>query len=59
MVKKLKGVSLSGLQKRQVAAMRRHARHHTAKHLRAMVNAMRKGRTFTQSHKSTMRKVGK
>ena len=39
---KVKGVSLTGLSKRQVAAMRRHARHHTAKHLRSMVAAMRK-----------------
>ncbi len=34
---KVKGISVTGLSKRQVAAMRRHARHHTAKHLRSMV----------------------
>ena len=56
---KVKGVSLTGLSKRQVAAMRRHARHHTAKHLRSMVAAMRKGAPFGQSHTSAMRKVGK
>ena len=56
---KVKGVSVTGLNKRQVSAMRRHARHHTKKHLRAMVTAMRKGSTFTQSHKVAMKKVGK
>ena len=55
---KVKGVSVTGLNKRQVSAMRRPARHHTRKHLRAMVTAMRKGRTFTQSHKAAMKKVG-
>ena len=55
---KVKGVNVTGLNKRQVSAMRRHARHHTRKHLRAMVTAMRKGRTFTQSHKAAMKKVG-
>ena len=39
---KIKNVSLTGLNKRQVNSMRRHARHHTAKHLRSMVQAMKK-----------------
>ena len=56
---KVKGVELTGLTKRQVTSMRRHARHHTAKHLREMVKAMRRGRTFTQSHTSAQRKVCK
>ena len=56
---KVKGISVTGLSKRQVSAMRGHARHHTAKHLRSMVTAMRKGATFSQSHTSAMRKVGK
>ena len=56
---KVKGVSVTGLSKREVAAMRRHARHHTAKHLRSMVTAMRKGATFGQSHSRAMKKVGK
>jgi len=59
MVKKVKGVSLNGLNKRQITAIRRHSKHHTAKHLRSMITAMRKGRTFTQSHKSAMKKVGR
>ena len=56
---KVKGVSVTGLSKRQVSSMRRHARHHTAKHLRSMVSAMRRGKTLGQSHSSAMRKVGK
>jgi len=56
---KVKGISVTGLSKRQVSSMRRHARHHTAKHLKSMVSAMRRGKTFGQSHSSAMRKVGK
>tara|TARA_R100001015_G_C4632268_1_gene195609 strand:- start:1990 stop:2163 length:174 start_codon:yes stop_codon:yes gene_type:complete len=56
---KIKGVNVTGLTKRQISAMRKHARHHTAKHLRSMVRAMKRGRTFTQSHKSAMKKVGR
>ena len=56
---KIKGISVTGLSKRQVIAMRRHARHHTAKHLRSMVKEMRKGATFSQSHNSAIKKVGK
>ena len=55
----VKGVSITGLTKRQKTAMRRHKTHHTAKHLRSMATAMRKGKTFSQSHKIAMKKVGK
>ena len=54
----VKGVSMKGLNKRQKTAMRRHKTHHTAKHLRSMAASMRKGKTFTQSHKIAMKKVG-
>ena len=56
---KIKGVNVDRLTKRQQTAMVRHARHHTRKHLRSMVTSMRKGKTFTQSHKIAMKKVGK
>ena len=56
---KVKGVSLTGLTARQQAAMKKHGKHHTAKHLRAMVVAMKKGETFTQSHKTAMKKAGR
>jgi|TARA_R100001443_G_C3304415_1_gene166153 hypothetical protein len=58
-IKKIKGVSMSGLNIRQSTAMQRHSKHHTAKHLRAMVNTMKKGKTFTESHKIAMKKVGR
>ena len=51
----VKGVNMTGLTKRQKTAMKRH----TAKHLKSMVTAMKKGKTFTQSHKIAMRKVGR
>jgi hypothetical protein len=59
MVMKIKGVDLSGLTKRQISAMRRHSKHHTAKHLKSMVRAMKKGKTFTRSHTIAQRKVGR
>tara|TARA_Y100000356_G_C11125420_1_gene217056 strand:- start:307 stop:492 length:186 start_codon:yes stop_codon:yes gene_type:complete len=55
----VKGVSMKGLTTRQKQTMRRHRTHHTAKHLRSMVRSMKKGKTFAQSHKIAMRKVGK
>ena len=59
MATKVKGVIVDGLTKRQISAMRRHSKHHTKKHLKAMATAMRKGSSFTKSHKIAMRKVGK
>jgi len=56
---KIKGVSLNGLNKRQENAMKKHSKHHTGKHLKEMVSLMKKGKTFTDSHKLAMRKVGK
>ena len=50
---------IKGLSTRQKKTMRRHSRHHSMKHMRAMASAMKKGRTFSQAHKSAMRKVGK
>ena len=55
----VKGISMRGLTKRQKTAMRRHKKHHTAKHMTTMRKAMRKGKTFTQAHKLAMKKVGK
>lgn len=56
---KIKGVSMAGLNKRQTNAMKKHSKHHTAKHIRAMVTLMKKGSTFTQSHKAAMKKTGR
>ena len=59
MKKTIKGVSLTALNKRQQTAMASHSKHHTAKHLKSMVASMKRGKTFTQSHKIAMKKVGK
>ena len=56
---KVKGVDLSALNKRQQTAMKRHGEHHTAKHLRDMLKRMKKGKSFTEAHKASMRAVGK
>ena len=40
-------------------AMRRHKTHHTKRHLSKMATEMRKGRTFTQSHRTAQRLVGR
>tara|TARA_R100001443_G_scaffold116921_1_gene139105 strand:+ start:2665 stop:2844 length:180 start_codon:yes stop_codon:yes gene_type:complete len=55
----IKGVSIKGLNKRQQNAMKNHSKHHTAKHIKSMVVMMKKGKTFTASHKAAMKKVGK
>ena len=59
MIKKIKNVSVNGLNMRQVSAMKKHSKHHTAKHIRAMVRSMKEGKTFTESHKIAQKKVGK
>ena len=56
---KVKGVNISSLNKRQQGAMKRHAKHHTVKHIRDMVSAMKKGATFLKSHKMAMKKPKK
>tara|TARA_R100001440_G_scaffold1351_2_gene4532 strand:- start:23441 stop:23695 length:255 start_codon:yes stop_codon:yes gene_type:complete len=55
---KVKGVSTEGLTKRQADTLKRHSKHHTSKHIKAMVNAMLKGSTFSQSHKKAQKSVG-
>lgn len=56
---KIKGVNISSLNKRQQTAMKKHAKHHTAKHIKSMVTMMNRGSTFTESHIKAMNKVGK
>ena len=56
--KMIKGVNVSSLDKRQQNAMKKHAEHHTIKHLKVMVGAMNKGSTFGESHKLATKKVG-
>jgi hypothetical protein len=57
--KSVKGVSMNGLNVRQAKAMKSHSKHHTSKHLKMMVNAMKKGKTFSESHKMAQKKVGR
>tara|TARA_R100000655_G_scaffold76003_1_gene114963 strand:+ start:753 stop:926 length:174 start_codon:yes stop_codon:yes gene_type:complete len=56
---KIKGINLDDLTKKQQNAMKRHSVHHTGNHIKAMVDAIKKGKSFTQSHKDAMKKVGK
>ena len=56
---KVKGVNVSALNKRQQGALKKHSKHHTIKHIKSMVTAMKKGSTFGNSHKVAMKKVGR
>ena len=56
---KVKGVSLTGLTPRQQTAMKKHGKHHTAKHLRDMKKGMSKGTSFTAAHKQSQKAVGR
>ena len=56
---KVKGVNVDSLNKRQQGALKRHSKHHTVRHIRSMVTAMKNGATFGKSHKIAMKKVGK
>jgi hypothetical protein len=44
---------------RQMATMKKHKVHHTAKHMASMKKSMLAGKTFGQAHKIAMKKVGK
>ena len=55
----VKGVDMSGLTKRQQSTMKKHAKHHTGKHMKTMTNMMKRGKTFTQAHKAAQKKVGR
>ena len=56
---KVKGVSMSGLTAKQQQAMKKHGKHHTAKHLRDMKKRMSKGVSFTAAHKQSQKAVGR
>ena len=55
---KVKGVSTKGLTKRQAETLKKHAVHHSKKHIQAMVKDMIAGATFSQSHKKAQKSVG-
>tara|TARA_R100001163_G_scaffold14552_1_gene13260 strand:+ start:695 stop:883 length:189 start_codon:yes stop_codon:yes gene_type:complete len=56
---KVKGVNMSGLTTRQQQAMKKHSKHHTAKHLKDMKQRMSKGVSFTKAHKQSQKAVGR
>lgn len=47
------------LTQRQKDTMKRHSKHHTKKHMDMMSKLMKEGKTFGESHKITMKKIGK
>jgi hypothetical protein len=47
------------LTQRQMDTLKRHSVHHTTKHMNEMMRLMKSGKTFTESHKLAMKKVGK
>tara|TARA_X000000368_G_scaffold340571_1_gene278834 strand:+ start:2838 stop:3029 length:192 start_codon:yes stop_codon:yes gene_type:complete len=51
-------VKKSKLTKRQEGAMRRHAKHHSTKHMKYMKRRMLMGDTFRQAHKKAQKQVG-
>ena len=57
-VASIKGI-IKALKPGQQKTMRKHARHHSLKHMRSMANAMKKGATFRQAHIKAQRSVGK
>ena len=39
--------------------MKKHSKHHSAKHMKQMKDDLKKGDSFTKAHKKTLKKVGK
>tara|TARA_R100001509_G_C4708167_1_gene162384 strand:- start:259 stop:465 length:207 start_codon:yes stop_codon:yes gene_type:complete len=58
-VKKSVGRKSKDLTKRQEDALKRHSEHHSKKHISEMRRLMKGGKTFTESHKIAMKKIGK
>lgn len=54
--KYIENTNLSRLQKDKLM---KHSDHHTLKHIKSMVQAIKKGKSFSQSHKMAQLKVGK
>tara|TARA_R100001443_G_C3214623_1_gene144349 strand:- start:172 stop:324 length:153 start_codon:yes stop_codon:yes gene_type:complete len=49
---------MAELTKRQKATMKRHSKHHTARHMRMMTSLMKKGDSFSEAHSKTQKKIG-
>ena len=52
--KRKKRSKLKQLTQRQKDTLKKHSKHHTAKHMTEMRKMMKAGKTFTQAHKSAM-----
>ena len=50
---------MADLTDRQKATMKKHSKHHTARHMRLMTGLMKQGQSFSEAHKAAMKKVGK
>tara|TARA_R110002050_G_scaffold214559_2_gene350740 strand:- start:3549 stop:3728 length:180 start_codon:yes stop_codon:yes gene_type:complete len=59
MAKEIKKVNMSGLSDSQKATMNKHKKHHSLAHMKYMIGAMRNGKSFAESHKIAMNKIGK
>ena len=46
------------IDKKENELLKKHKKHHTAKHMTEMKNKMKKGVTFKKSHNQAMKKVG-
>ena len=57
--KRKKRSKLKQLTQRQKDTLKKHSKHHTAKHMTEMRKMMRAGKTFTQAHKKAQAKVGR
>lgn len=49
----------ANLSDRQKKTLARHKKHHTDKHMKAMIESMMGGSTFGAAHSKAMKKVGK
>ena len=54
-----KGSQVKKLTKRQEETLKKHSKHHSAKHMAMMRKEMKGGSTFTAAHKKAQKKVGK
>ena len=55
---KRKPTKKKSLTKRQENTLKRHSKHHTAKHMKYMKRRMLMGDTFRQAHKKAQKQVG-
>ena len=52
-------MKMDGLNKSQVSMLKKHKEHHSIKHMKEMIIAMKGGMSFKKAHDKAMKKVGK